>query len=193
MGLVARSARALARDWTSSSRLDRMAEAPARAAQADLLLVDNDATIAQLVAWVLAREGYTVRTAVSFAAARACIAERQPDLMLSDVDLGAESALTELPRLAAAGHLPPTLVVSGYLDEDKRATLGALTSVVGFLDKPFDPRELATRVREALVLARRLVLLRATLLGAAATPGALVEVAPEQEEDDGWIEIGGAQ
>lgn len=168
-----------------------MAEAPARAAQADLLLVDNDTTISQLVAWVLARDGYTVRTAVSFAAARACLGERRPDLMLSDVDLGAESALTELPRLAAAGLLPPTLVVSGYLDEDKRATLGAVAWVVGFLDKPFDPRELAARVQEALVLGRRLASTRASVTGHAVPSVAPVEVAPEPEEDDGWIEIGG--
>ena len=163
-----------------------MAEVPARAALADLLLVDNDATIAELIAWVLAREGFTVRTAGSFAAARVCLAQRRPDLMLSDVDLGAESALVELPRLAATGALPPTLVVSGYLDEDKRASLGALRSVVGFLDKPFDPRELTVRVHEALALASRL----------APPPGATLgmfvsESAPVPTEDDGWIEIGG--
>jgi DNA-binding response OmpR family regulator len=163
-----------------------MAEASVRAAHADLLLVDNDATIAELIGWVLAREGYTVRTAGSFAAARAHLAQRMPDLMLSDVDLGAESALIELPRLAAAGCLPPTLVVSGFLDEDKRAALGALTPVVGFLDKPFDPRELATRVREALLVAMRFALWRPA-------PRAFVPVdAPALEEDDGWIEIGGA-
>jgi DNA-binding response OmpR family regulator len=165
-----------------------MAEAPARAALADLLLVDNDATIADLIAWVLVREGYTVRTAGSFAAARACLEERWPDLMLSDVDLGAESALIELPRLDAAGRLPPTLVVSGYLDEDKRGALGALRAVVGFLDKPFDPRELATRVRAALEIASRS---RASALGAQTGRGTQSDGAPELEEDDGWIEIGG--
>jgi two-component system phosphate regulon response regulator PhoB len=162
-----------------------MTEAPVRAAPADLLLVDNDVTIAELVAWVLAREGHTVRTASSFAAARAHLAERRPDLMLSDVDLGAESALSELPRLAAAGRLPPTLVVSGYLDEDKRADLGALPEVVGFLDKPFDPRELAERVREALVSARLFALQGSPAPGAG-------HVVPALEDDDGWIEIGGA-
>jgi DNA-binding response OmpR family regulator len=169
-----------------------MPEASARATHADLLLVDNDATIADLIAWVLVREGYTVRTAVSFAAARAHLAMRRPDLMLSDVDLGAESALIELPRLAAAGSLPPTLVVSGYLDEDKRATLGALTAVVGFLDKPFDPRELTVRVREALVVASRFSLPRQHVNGVAPGPTAS-EGGPVLDEDDGWIEIGGGR
>jgi len=165
-------------------------------AGADLLLVDNDATIAELVAWVLQRAGYRVRTAQSFAAARGLLLAARPDLVLSDVDLGAESALVELPQLAAAGLLPATLVVSGYLDEDKRALLGALPMVVGFLDKPFDPRELAARVELALAeaCARGLVGPGGALPAAGATGNAGWESPPSGEDgdsDDGWIEIGG--
>ena len=89
-----------------------------REGHAEILIVDNDDRIVELVAWFLKKRGFGVRTAVSFADARERIAERRPDLMLSDIDLGAESALDELPRLDAGGDLPPTLVVSGYLDVD---------------------------------------------------------------------------
>lgn len=158
------------------------------ASPVELLLVDNDARIAELAAWVLARAGYRVRVAGSFRDARAQIAARRPDLLLSDVDLGAESALSELPRLAADGALPPTLVVSGYLDEDKRAALGALPTVVGFLDKPFDPRTLADRVTEALAEARRLPPPLAT---GASTASSAAGWGDEVDADDGWLEIGG--
>lgn len=169
-------------------------------AGADLLLVDNDATIAELVAWVLQRAGHRVRTAHSFVAARALLAAARPDLVLSDVDLGAESALVELPRLAAQGLLPATLVVSGYLDEDKRALLGRLPMVVGFLDKPFDPRELAARVGGALELAAARGLVGRGAPGAAAGALGVSEPPPSgipdgdgsADEDDGWVEIGGA-
>ena len=167
-------------------------------AGADLLLVDNDATIAELVAWVLQRAGYRVQTAHSFAAARGLLQAARPDLVLSDVDLGAESALVELPRLAAAGLLPATLVVSGYLDEDKRALLGALPMVVGFLDKPFDPRELAARVELALGEARARGLVGPADLGpSGADAHAGWESPPsghgegDADGDDGWVEIGG--
>jgi len=171
------------------------------APRADLLLIDNDATIRELVGWVLTRRGYRVRQAASFAAARELLAERQPDLLLSDVDLGLESALVELPRLAALAQLPPTLVVSGYLDADKRRALGALVEVIGFLDKPFDPRGLEHEVEVALGVARE----RRVMAKGGAAPsekprvvnaegaferGAAAPVEPE--DDDGWIEIGGA-
>ena len=44
-----------------------MTPGPAGTARAELLLVDNDAAIGDLVAWVLVRAGYGVRTARSFA------------------------------------------------------------------------------------------------------------------------------
>lgn len=173
--------------------------------RAELLLVDNDATIGELIAWVLTRSGYSVRTATSFADAEVQLCALTPDLVLSDVDLGAESALVELPRLAAAGLLPPTLVVSGYLDDDKRALLGRLPAVLGFLDKPFDPRGLEECVEAALAVARGRaseveVASEARDAGGAASgaarddwraPMAAEGAGAVDETDDGWIEIGG--
>ncbi|MAF65095.1 MAG: hypothetical protein CMJ84_05470 [Planctomycetes bacterium] len=119
---------------------------------ADLLLVDDDARLAELCAWFLARSGHEVRTAGSYREARELLAERVPQLMLADLDLGAESGRVELRNLAAEGLLPPTLVVSGYLDAALGAELEAIENVCGTLPKPFDPGELATRVE--LCLAR---------------------------------------
>ncbi|TDJ69236.1 MAG: response regulator [Planctomycetota bacterium] len=160
------------------------------ARQTDLLLVDNDARILELVAWFLERRGFSVRTALSFREARASIAARAPDLLLSDIDLGAENAREELPRLAALGLLPPTLVVSGYLDADLVVELEALPQVIGTLAKPYDFAVLEERVRACC----------AQLAGAGAGAGAgaspVVTGAGEGEgdveddtDDDGWIEI----
>jgi len=78
---------------------------------ARLLLVENDLRLGELLGAYLARRGFEVRRATSFAEARRLLGEGRPDLMLSDVDLGGENARDELPRLAAEGLLPPTLVV----------------------------------------------------------------------------------
>ena len=79
---------------------------------ANLLLVDNDARITDLTAWFLKRAGHEVRCVESYAAARELLREQRPDLLLADLDLGEESGREELPRLAAEGILPKTLVVS---------------------------------------------------------------------------------
>jgi len=150
-----------------------------REGHAEILIVDNDDRIVELVAWFLKKRGFDVRTASSFADARERIAERRPDLMLSDIDLGAESALDELPRLDAGGDLPPTLVVSGYLDVDIQEELTALAPVLDTLAKPFDFAVLEERVMACLDRADELV--------AAAAPSAGLP-APEEDEE-GWVEI----
>lgn len=146
---------------------------------AEILIVDNDKRIADLVAFFLRRSGHTVRTAVNFRAARVEIARELPDLMLSDLDLGDELGLVELPRLAAEGILPTTLVVSGYLDRAAQIELERVPQVVGVVAKPFDLDVLLARVNEALSnrdLRREPVPTNAP-----------------DEVDDGWIEIDAAE
>jgi two-component system OmpR family response regulator len=145
---------------------------------AELLWVDNDARLVELIASFLRGRGHRVRVAGSFAEARRLIAEAPPELLLSDLDLGVESARDELPRLAAEGLLPPTLVVSGYLDHELAAELDAIPGVVGTVAKPFDPVGLAQRLEAALADAR------AARAGAGPGDGAL--------DDDGlgaWVEF----
>lgn len=120
---------------------------------AELLLVDNDARIVELVALFLERRGHRVRRATSYRAARDAIVEQRPDLMLADVELGAEHGGEELPALARAGLLPPTLVVSGYLDRALEEALGALPGIVGTLKKPFGMSDLEARIASALARA----------------------------------------
>jgi DNA-binding response OmpR family regulator len=90
--------------------------------------------------------------------------------MLSDLDLGAERGEEELPKLAAEGLLPPTLVVSGYLDAASEARLLGLPRVAGTLRKPFDMSTLETRIAAALERAR-----------AFAPPAA--------NDEQGWIDV----
>lgn len=117
---------------------------------ADLLLVENDARILELMKFFLERAGHSVRTAGSFGAARAAIAERAPDLLLSDLELGAEDGREELSRIAEKGGLPPTLVVSGYLDRPTAEAIERLPNVVGTLAKPYDMKRLLAKVEACL-------------------------------------------
>jgi DNA-binding response OmpR family regulator len=117
---------------------------------ADLLLVDNDARLSELMAWFLSKRGHAVRTAVSYAEARARIAEREPELMLADLELGRERGREELQRMEGDGSLPRTLVVSGYLDRETEIALAGLSPVAGTLRKPFALEELESAIGRAL-------------------------------------------
>jgi DNA-binding response OmpR family regulator len=117
---------------------------------ADLLLVENDARILELMTYFLERAGHSVRTATSFEEARRAIAEHAPDLLLSDLELGAENGREELSRIAEECGLPPTLVVSGYLDRATAEALERLPNVVGTLAKPYDMKRLLAKVDACL-------------------------------------------
>lgn len=137
---------------------------------ADLVLVDNDERIVELVAWFLRRARHTVRTAASYAEVRGLLRERSPDLMLADLELGEERGDEELPRLFEEGLLPPTLVVSGYLDPHSEALLRRVPGVRGTLGKPFDLALLERSIAECLAVGAQ-------------------EETPPAGDDDGWIEI----
>ncbi len=122
---------------------------------AELLLVDNDPRIVELIAWFLEKRGHRVRTAISFAQAREKIRERAPDLMLSDIDLGFEHGRDELPALAREKLLPPTLVVSGYLDRELARLFATMPGIVGVVAKPIGMAELEARIQGCLEICGR--------------------------------------
>lgn len=121
----------------------------------DLLIVENDERIVELLRWFLERRGHRVRSAPSFAAARLLLAERRPDLLLSDVELGGENARDLLPQLAREGVLPATLVVSGHIDRELADELLAVPNVLGVLPKPFEFARLERWITEHLARLRR--------------------------------------
>ncbi|MDE0891054.1 MAG: response regulator [Planctomycetota bacterium] len=141
----------------------------------DLLVVDNDARIADLVAWFLERGGHTPRVVTSYSAAREALRESTFTLMLADLELGAEDGRVELPLLESEGILPPTLVVSGYLDAEITMELLEIPHVLGTVPKPFEPSELLARVDQAIEAVHELV-----VEASPETPSLIVETALDE-------------
>ncbi len=174
---------------------------------ADLLLVDNDARIVELTSWFLERAGHTVTSALSYAAARGLLEGAQPDLLLADLELGEERGLEELPKLAEAGLLPPTLVVSGFLDSGLVEELMRIPGVVGTLAKPVDLATLEARVLEALdaAVTEPVMELEPQPRSESPAPAVAAELVPKpppvaaprpapraalsEPDEDGWVEI----
>ena len=182
----------------------------------DLLVVDNDARIADLVAWFLERGGHKPLVVTSYAAAREVLKERTYALMLADLELGVEDGRVELPLLESEGLLPPTLVVSGYLDAEITTALLEIPHVLGTVSKPFEPSELLVRVDEMIALApagevemtipapplsaitpleedapveEEPEVLRDVLIEPQATPVTEEKSSEPVAEEEGWIEI----
>ena len=109
-----------------------------------LLVEDDDATRVGL-STLLERAGYDVVATESVQEGRSVLEEASPDLLITDVRLG---AFNGLQLIAMSPRLVPTIVVTGFPDlvlEADARQLGAK-----FLLKPIEPAVLLTLVEELL-------------------------------------------
>ncbi|MDD9942178.1 MAG: PAS domain S-box protein [Myxococcales bacterium] len=119
----------------------------------DVLLVEDNDQLRGLLADVLRRSGYRVRTASDGLQAQQLLrSERAPvDIVVTDVVMpnlrGPE--LARSLSTAPAGTSSKVLFISGYTD-DALSMYGALPPGTELLNKPFQPDELVRRVREIL-------------------------------------------
>ena len=116
---------------------------------AHVLVVDDDARLRALLSRYLSNEGFRVTTAASAAEARAQMRLMQPDLLVLDVMMPDETGLELTAALRAEGVAPPVLLLTARgAPEDRIA--GFEAGADDYLGKPFEPRELALRLRALL-------------------------------------------
>ena len=116
-----------------------------------VLIIEDEEAVRGIAASVLSRAGYTVLEAASGAAALALAYTFKPtiDLVVSDAVMPAMSGAEAVDRLRRQRPGLKALFMSGYTD-DEMMRAGIVSSAVRFLQKPFEPADLARAVRDAL-------------------------------------------
>lgn len=114
-----------------------------------VLIIDDDRELAGMLGEYLAREGFEVQSAGDADAATARLAAGEPDLVILDVMLPGRSGLELLRELRAAHPRLPVLMLTARGDPVDRI-VGLELGADDYLPKPFDPRELAARIRAIL-------------------------------------------
>lgn len=119
---------------------------------ADILIVEDEASIRQILFMHLALVGHDVREAEDAAAARALIARKTPDLALLDVMLSGEDGFS-LGKTLVEMDVPVLFVTAktAVPDRVRGLTMGAQDYIL----KPFEPAELLARVENILRRTRR--------------------------------------
>ncbi|MFM9371370.1 response regulator transcription factor [Streptomyces sp. Da 82-17] len=120
----------------------------APADRALVLVVDDDPTVAEVVAGYLDRAGYAVDRAADGPAALRLAAARRPDLVVLDLMLPGMDGLEVCRRLRADGPVP-VVMLTARGDEDDRIN-GLEVGADDYVTKPFSPRELVLRVASVL-------------------------------------------
>ena len=137
--------------WTGGGT-DRIAPDPARR-RPSVLAIDDDDAICKLIAFLLAPEGYAVRTARSAEEGLDMVAAEPPDLVFVDMHLPTRSGLDVVADLRSRQEtrLTPIIMVTG--DASPSGKLRAIEyGATDFLAKPFSAEELIARSRSLIGL-----------------------------------------
>jgi two-component system nitrogen regulation response regulator NtrX len=117
----------------------------------DVLVVDDEADIRELVAGILADEGYAVRTANDSESALAAIRARKPALLILDIWMagGGMDGLELLDLVKGLDADLPVIMISGHGNIE--TAVGAIKrGAYEFLEKPFKSDRLLLVVERAL-------------------------------------------
>ncbi|HEX8832562.1 MAG TPA: response regulator [Abditibacteriaceae bacterium] len=121
-----------------------------------LLCVDDDEAICLLTSTILSRAGFEVATGCDGASALRAIAQREPDLIVLDIDMPHMSGLEVCRRVKSNPFTAriPVLMLTAQSDIERKVE-GFDAGADDYLAKPFHPRELQARVEALLRLVRR--------------------------------------
>jgi len=114
---------------------------------AKLLLVEDDAALAELVEFRFRAEGYEVETTDDGDEALLLAAEAAPDVVILDWMIEGTSGIEVCRRLRrdkATAHVPIIMLTARGAEDDR--IRGLDTGADDYVTKPFSPRELVARV-----------------------------------------------
>lgn len=154
--------------------------------RARILVVDDDATVSDVVARYLAHDGYAVETVADGRVALDRALAEPPDLVVLDLMLPGMDGLDVCRRLRALAPVPIVILTARGQEADRIA--GLELGADDYVSKPFSPKELVARVRAVLRRARGP--LAAPLAGSPAVYAdgdLVVDVAARQARLDGEV------
>jgi DNA-binding response OmpR family regulator len=113
-----------------------------------VLVVDDEANIADLIELYLAREGYRVVKADRGEAGLRAVADHRPRLVVLDVGLPDIDGLEVCRRLRRTSTIPVIFLTARDSEVDR--VLGLELGADDYVTKPFSPAELVARVKAVL-------------------------------------------
>ena len=127
---------------------------------AEILIVDDEAAIADLVEVYLKNDGFTVHKFGTAGEALSCVEREKIDLAILDVMLPDMDGFTLCQKIREH-HLFPILMLTAKVEDMDKIT-GLTLGADDYITKPFNPLELVARVKSQLR--------RYTQLGSTAQP-----------------------
>lgn len=115
-----------------------------------ILIVEDDLTFSTMLKTWLRKKGFEVETASSQSRARKQIANKDFDLILSDLRLPDEDGMALLSWLREQKSQVPFIIMTGYA-EIQSAVKAMKEGATDYISKPVQPDELLKKINEAIV------------------------------------------
>ena len=122
----------------------------AGSSRGEVLVVEDEPTIAEVVARYLQRAGYATRTVGDGPGALRAVAVRRPDLVVLDVMLPGLDGLEVMRRLRSDPAGGPAIILLTAKAEELDRISGLSLGADDYVVKPFSPGELVARVDAVL-------------------------------------------
>lgn len=106
-----------------------------------IFIIDDDASIGNMLEEILKKEGYQVLRAYSGTEALFVLERQKPDLILLDLMLPGLDGQEILPKIKGI----PVIVISARAETEDKVSL-LLSGAADYMTKPFDTRELLARI-----------------------------------------------
>ena len=116
--------------------------------QPRLIFVDDEADLRDMVADYMQRENWSVRTAACGKSLDILLAREDADLIVLDINMPGEDGLSVLKRIRETSTTPVVMLTAASNITDKIAGLDM--GADDYMTKPFDLRELKTRIKAVL-------------------------------------------
>jgi len=123
-------------------------ESKLEAKRPTVVVVEDDASISELLELYLGREGFSVVTTAAAGDAEALVKAHDPVLVVLDLMLPDGSGLQVLRRVRTFSEVPVIVLTARDTDQDK--ILGLELGADDYMTKPFNPGELLARMRAVL-------------------------------------------
>lgn len=120
-----------------------------------VLIIEDDPTVAEVVARYLSREGYCVAVSADGSTGLRIALESPPDLVVLDLMLPGLSGVEVLGELRKATPVPVIMLTALSREVDRVS--GLEMGADDYVAKPFSPRELTARVKAVLRRANGLI------------------------------------
>src|SRR5918911_1993455 len=144
-----------------------------------ILIIEDDANIAQLIRLYIEQANFTVLTASDGAAGLELHAREHPDLVILDLMLPALDGMEVCRRIRAWANTPILMLTARQGEEDRIA--GLELGADDYLVKPFSPREVVSRVKAILRRAQNLAVQSQEQQSSSPTNPRLEQVKDERE------------